>query len=163
MSLHEAAIIGDGEALRDMLKTNDPNIRNEEGITPLMLASTANVAKALLASGADVNVQDDMGATPLHHAVDHEAIPIVRILMRAGADPKIPLYNGPNVLEITKTLILHPEEGAGTSNMEKIYNLVRFQRNVLHANNVQFPSYGVSSNKKTRRQRKRRRSTRRTH
>jgi ankyrin repeat protein len=66
----------------------DPNQRasNQWGITPLMWAAEfgeLEMAKTLLAAGADVNETNNIGATALHGAKNAE---IARILIHAGAD-----------------------------------------------------------------------------
>jgi ankyrin repeat protein len=43
--------------------------------------------EAALASGAEVNLRDDNGFTPLHYAVLADNGPAVRLLLAAGADP----------------------------------------------------------------------------
>ena len=42
----------------------DPNIRDESGSTPLYYASNPTVIEALLNGGADPNVRDGSGKTP---------------------------------------------------------------------------------------------------
>lgn len=41
---------------------------------------------ALLAAGADVRAFDELGCTPLHHAIEHEQFEIALLLLAAGAD-----------------------------------------------------------------------------
>jgi len=50
-----------------------------------------DVVKLLLEHGADPNVQDDEGETPLHHAAAwRDNVDIVRLLLEHGADPGTP-------------------------------------------------------------------------
>ena len=56
--------------------------------------------KVLLASGVNVNIKDENGNTPLHHAVSANNQEIVEVLLANGADINIqnkdgatPLYN----------------------------------------------------------------------
>lgn len=46
--------------------------------------------RRLIAAGADVNKQTTPGSTPLHLAAEIDSPRIVSMLMRAGADPRIP-------------------------------------------------------------------------
>ncbi|MGH8183954.1 MAG: ankyrin repeat domain-containing protein, partial [Rhodanobacteraceae bacterium] len=55
------------------------------------------VLQALLARGADPNVRDRAGATPLHAALDgapDAVLPLVRALIAHGADPESPAGSG---------------------------------------------------------------------
>lgn len=68
----------------------DPDIRDNRGTTPLMLAVTQNAPaciEALLAHDADPNVANDNGETPLVRAVQMRNLGLVRTLLKAGADP----------------------------------------------------------------------------
>ena len=47
-----------------------------------------------MAAGADINVRDGDGRTPLHHAVQHNRDEILKMLMEAGADPYIRANDG---------------------------------------------------------------------
>ena len=58
--------------------------RNDEDETPLHCACNAAVAGALLDAGADPNVEDSFGATPLHEHVSD--LTLVKRLVKAGAD-----------------------------------------------------------------------------
>ena len=78
----------------------EKDIKNEEGFTPLMLASmnsncrsTIETVKILLESGADVNIQDDSGRTALMHAVICSPLTsskeTVKILLEKGSDVNV--------------------------------------------------------------------------
>jgi ankyrin repeat protein len=55
--------------------------------TPLMMCSTVDTVKLLLAAGADVHVTTDAGDTCLHVAVRHSyKVPVICLLIKAGAD-----------------------------------------------------------------------------
>ncbi len=62
--------------------------------TPLFSAARRNdieIARMLVEKGADVNVRDDYGMTPLNISiVFHSDGPIVDLLLQNGADPNIP-------------------------------------------------------------------------
>ena len=68
----------------------NPNIRNNEGLTPLQLATRLGFiegAEELIQKGAEVNVADSQGETPLIAAVHQRNIEMVRRLLAQGADP----------------------------------------------------------------------------
>lgn len=68
----------------------NPNIRNNEGLTPLQLAVRLGFvegAEELLKRGAQVNIGDRQGETPLITAVHQRNAALVRELLSKGADP----------------------------------------------------------------------------
>lgn len=64
----------------------DINVRNEEGMTLLMVAYTDDVMDALIKAGIDVNARDKDGKTALMHLVNSHHPWNVDILIKAGAD-----------------------------------------------------------------------------
>ena len=73
---------------------------------------TGEIVRALVAAGADLNIQDDYGRTPLHHAVDM-AIDgtiqnnldeidwtVVGVYLDLGAEPNIPDKNGKTIADV---------------------------------------------------------------
>lgn len=71
-------------------KGANPNIRNKQGVSPLQLAVTMGYADgvdALLGAGADVEVSNVAGETPLIAAIHARDIPIIRMLLDKGANP----------------------------------------------------------------------------
>ncbi len=70
----------------------DPNIKDtEKGETPLLRVCRGGVrelevVKALIDAGADVNLADAEGSTPLHHAAHLRLLEFCRLLVTAGAD-----------------------------------------------------------------------------
>ncbi len=92
---------------------------NSEGNTAgsvLMIAAKSGhleVARALIAAGANVNFRSGIGATPLGCAIDAQALPIVRLLISAGADP-----NGPTTFGYTP--MIDASEGANVEIVKEL-------------------------------------------
>ncbi len=59
-----------------------------------------NVVLALLNAGADVNVRDGVGATPMHYAVGGLDLATIRLLLNAGAAKDSEDYGGETPLDI---------------------------------------------------------------
>lgn len=73
---------------QDSLQHLDLNQQDETGRTLLHHLSTdPKMVSLLLRNGADPNVRDEKGETPLHIAVRHNAKHSVDLLLAAGADP----------------------------------------------------------------------------
>lgn len=73
-------------------KGADANIRNDEDNTPLALASQlgwVEGARLLLSVGAKVDAANSRGETPLIFAVHRRNLPMVRLLMEGGANPRL--------------------------------------------------------------------------
>jgi ankyrin repeat protein len=71
-------------------KGASPNLGGKGGDTPLIAASRVGFEQAaqwLVALGAKVDAANRMGETPLIIAVQQRELPIVRLLLAAGADP----------------------------------------------------------------------------
>lgn len=86
---------GDFETVKRLLSEN-PELVHERIDTddqPLHLAcwqKYESIVKLLIETGADVNSAGDFGQMPLHYAVfegDEYSTAIVRMLLKAGADP----------------------------------------------------------------------------
>ena len=69
-----------------------------------MRTSAPAVVKALLAAGANPDVRDNRGRTPLHYAVakDGVILAVVEALLDAGADPAAKDSEGKTPLEGVK-------------------------------------------------------------
>jgi ankyrin repeat protein len=68
----------------------DPDTAARNGDTPLIAAARVGYsggASALISRKAKVNLANRMGETPLIVAVQQRHLPIVRLLLAAGADP----------------------------------------------------------------------------
>ena len=89
VQLRGAAEIGDVAQMRMLLDKHSPiEARDEDGRTALMLAvlrGQSDAVNALLARGADPNVVDAHGTSPLQAAVAADQQAIIAALRRAGA------------------------------------------------------------------------------
>ncbi len=86
------AYLSQGESLDDM---------DEYGFTPLIecvIAKQPEIAKELLARGADINEQDVSKRTALHWAVDNDDYKFTKALLVAGANPNAFTRAGLSVL-----------------------------------------------------------------
>ena len=68
ISIIQAAMRGNIEAVKQHLADGaDVNVKDNNGCTPLHTA-TKEIAELLIANGADVNAKDNFKSTPLHFA-----------------------------------------------------------------------------------------------
>lgn len=85
--LHLACKSGDYERAKQMLEEgSDPNKIDESSAVPLHYCNTAPMAQLLLDAGASVEVANDWVFSPLHTAIQQNAMDVVRLLVEAGAD-----------------------------------------------------------------------------
>mmetsp|Transcript_22477 Transcript_22477/g.38064 ORF Transcript_22477/g.38064 Transcript_22477/m.38064 type:complete len:482 (+) Transcript_22477:133-1578(+) len=90
--LHAAAYTGALSAIEELLKHKDlvkVNVYNDEGLSPLFYAVTADhghATKTLLHAKADPHGAKDDGMTPVHGAVHRGRVSRLRQLVKAGAD-----------------------------------------------------------------------------
>ncbi len=94
--LHLAVYNRDGaDHVQTLLEKYDFDLdtRDANGRTPLHRACLnsvyENVVAVLIDSGADVNIADNDGVTPLMTAVSHSSVKAVRALLDAGADVSV--------------------------------------------------------------------------
>jgi hypothetical protein len=90
--VHLALTQGDIQKMKQLLGAGaSPNKIITKGHTPLITASRlgrADMASLLLRSGANPKHQDDLGWTPLHHAILQESanLSVITLLIESGAD-----------------------------------------------------------------------------
>jgi uncharacterized protein len=91
------------EIIRVLLDAGaDPNIADNEGKTPLIAnAWDLEIAKLLIARGANVNAQAQDGFTPLLNA---GTVELTRLLLEHGADPFAKTRRGETALDIAKRM-----------------------------------------------------------
>ena len=71
-------------------KGANPNIADNRGVTPLMMASQLGFfegVQALITAGARVDEPNEAGETPLITAIHRRDTQMMRVLLQAGADP----------------------------------------------------------------------------
>ena len=91
-SLHEACKNGQVEIVRELLKKGaNPNLENENGITPLWMSENNEVIQLLLSYGANPNIANYKGFTLLTWAAMHMNIQKMTQLLKFGADPNATL------------------------------------------------------------------------
>ena len=119
-ALHNATYSDHALAIKLLLDGGaDPNLRmnyrslvddhEERGVVALMFALSVDAAKTLIDAGADVNVQDDSGITPLMRAAHRGKADIVRLLLDAGADALQRTHHGQNAIDIVRDQIARYE------------------------------------------------------
>jgi len=115
MSLHAAIRAGDLPAAGELLRSGaDPDHRDPEGLTPLMIAAgrgQSYMVSLLLAAGADVLALDPrMGATALHKAAQSGNADVIGFLLDRGAfiDQQSPVLGNTPLIDA----VLHRQNGA---------------------------------------------------
>ena len=102
VSLIDAVKVGDGQAVRALLKQRpDVNASEADGMTALHWAVRANdmeTVQLLLRSGANSKAANRYGVTPLSLAAMNGEASMIEALIKAGADPNAALADGETVL-----------------------------------------------------------------
>jgi ankyrin repeat protein len=92
-ALHIVVKRGDPTWLRFLLQHGaDPNLRDDSGVTPALLAVNQNqepCLQVLIDAKADVDLANNRGETPLIRAVQMRNVAMVRDLLKAGANPDL--------------------------------------------------------------------------
>jgi len=80
------------------------NIMDNKGNTAIStqfsFRSGGDVINILLASGADVNLENNLGVTPLMNAINRDAERVVYSLLKAGANPDLINTEGGNIFHV---------------------------------------------------------------
>jgi uncharacterized protein len=103
-------------------KGANPNIADNRGVTPLMLASQLGFFEGvdtLIKAGARVDEPNETGETPLISAVLRRDIDMMRILLQAGADPDRSDNSGRSAREYAQI------EGASSRTLQEITRSAR--------------------------------------
>lgn len=104
-SLHDAIKTGKVEVVRDLLSKGLDINAKERGYTPLYTAVAFNcsqdVLKLLIDHGADLNIKDKQGWTPLQHILNSYGNPTnAKILTDAGADVNTKNHSGQTIFHL---------------------------------------------------------------
>ena len=95
----------------------NPNIGDEKGVTPLVMAARIGFIEgvdALIAGGARIDDANDAGETPLMSAVHRRDIAMMRVLLKAGANPERTDNSGRSARDYALL------QGAGSSTLAEI-------------------------------------------
>jgi ankyrin repeat protein len=85
--LHFAANSGNPAITNSLLEFGaDPNALSSNLESPLHLVTTWQAASLLAAAGANVSEKDSSGNSPLHEAAIYGRLPVMRVLLKNGAD-----------------------------------------------------------------------------
>lgn len=102
-ALHGAVGSGDAALVRHVLERYTPDVNDKDGWQRAALHEAMfgglEIIRLLLEAGADPNVPDDEGTTPIFYAVDRENPELVRLLIAHGAEVERPNGRGEKVGE----------------------------------------------------------------
>ena len=80
----------------------DVNVKDNDGRSPLHYVGSAVAAKLLIEAGADVNAKDNYEDSPLHQAVNKGNADLVKLLIEEGADVNAKGFAGRTPLHIVR-------------------------------------------------------------
>ena len=98
----EAAIVD--ELLAAAVKINQRNMDGTNALWAACVADSFTIAERLLAHGADIDNQNDNGATVLMYAASNGKEAWVRFLLQAGADTALRSLDDYSALDLATTL-----------------------------------------------------------
>lgn len=106
-ALHFSAFFGGEDGARVLLDAGaNPDVysRNDFHVAPIHSAAAGQeaVARLLVARGADINVAQRHGWTPLHEAVQNGHAELVDALLAAGADPNATNDDGSSAIDLAR-------------------------------------------------------------
>ena len=103
ISIHDAATLGNIEAIKQHLAAGaDVNAKDDDGISPLLLAATwghKEIVELLIANGAVVNAKGVDGLTPLHITAGRGHKELVELFIANGADVNAKAVDGETPLD----------------------------------------------------------------
>jgi ankyrin repeat protein len=112
-ALGYSAFFGHPELLRELLRRGAPvneHAKNAMHVSPLHSAAAHSdtaraleLAHALLDAGADPNLKQHGGYTPLHEAAYHDRRELATLLLSRGADPNLPNDQGERPVDLART------------------------------------------------------------
>ena len=107
-SIFKAVSYGQLEVLKLLLPfTKDPNGRNCNGVFPIQIAICKGNVEAFkvlapYCKNPDLPCDPELKITPMHYAVEHELVDIVRLLLPNWKRPKAKTSKGQRALQIAK-------------------------------------------------------------
>jgi hypothetical protein len=120
----------------------DPNIR-KRGETALFLSTNSDIVDSLIRHGADVDIKNDYGETPLSYFAKSGDIPRIKLLVSKGADVNTTDNNGETllmkaaargreVIELLLKLGVNPNAKDNSGNKASDYALSQPEKFILH-------------------------------
>jgi Ankyrin repeats (3 copies)/SAM domain (Sterile alpha motif)/Ankyrin repeats (many copies) len=100
IDLQTACRMGDLSAIKNAYNKNKKNLNQKDeifGWTPLyrtVICGNINACQFLLSSGADPNIPNNLGESPLHQASDNSQYQIAELLLKHHADPNLQQNEG---------------------------------------------------------------------